>query len=158
MQSILTIFFLPYGLSRHFCTVIIYSHVLKYKCGCPVKEFNSWYEKAQIKKLHSINAITVHLAFIWLNLCQRHEKVEYVFSRFVCVCVCIHPHARGGAGGHNVLWLPRRRTVRLCMWERANASHAVGGLCAFWLQCEDRQRSRWRSGGGEWVWGVGDCG
>lgn len=83
-------------------------------------------------------------------------KVKYVlFSLCKCMSVCVCVHAKGSAGGHNVLWLQRRRKVHLYVWERANASHAAGGLCAFWLQCEDRQMSRWRSGGGECgVWGI----
>ncbi len=94
---------------------------------------------------------------IWISLyliCVRDSKgrVCAFLTWYVCVCcvcVCVYPHAKGSAGGHNVLWLQRRRKVRLCVWERANASHAAGGPCAFWLQCEDRQMSRWRSGGGE---------
>lgn len=58
-------------------------------------------------------------------------------------------------GSQCVVTAEEEESAFVCVGERANASHAAGGLCAFWLQCEDRQMSRWHSGGGECgVWGI----
>lgn len=87
--------------------------------------------------------------------CESEWTTSVLFSLYIYVFVNKSPCQGKCRGSQCVVAAESDSTYTHVCVRESKCQPCGGGSCAFWLQREDRQMSRWRSGGGECgVWGI----